>query len=308
MMAKPSKYMQIPYFLVHQWNKYPLVDWYWWRLVILMKIDEDRWYSWMYWWYWCSKYHKLPVKSQHQHVDNHASQHHCLTSWAGSIEKLGAEPQLWLVLRNTSSVRCCDLIAASSPKIHHLFWAIRESKHATAQIPICSDERTTLFVWKHQQQSLYILQFDWQDRQGSRGNAPNPQCPAVLIPLAKHLQQTLGSATSSATYFFILTSATYISGRIGKFCQSGGYPTCYWRFLRPGMARLHPTGPVVMPKAARSCNNDPKAAEAKLRATLRFRQRLGARRVSPGDRFGRVFGMLNLDGFGMDFGWYPLVI
>lgn len=43
------------------------------------------------------------------------------------------------------------------------------------------------------------------------------------------------------------------SGSIEKL---GGYPTCYWRFLR-------------------SCNNDLKAAEAKLRATLRFRQRLG---------------------------------
>ncbi|CAL1132836.1 unnamed protein product [Cladocopium goreaui] len=43
------------------------------------------------------------------------------------------------------------------------------------------------------------------------------------------------------------------SGSIEKL---GGYPTCYWRFLR-------------------SCNNDTKAAEAKLRATVRFRQRLG---------------------------------
>eukprot|EP00435_Cladocopium_sp_Y103_P064568 s6_g26.t1 len=42
----------------------------------------------------------------------------------------------------------------------------------------------------------------------------------------------------------------------GSIEKLGGYPTCYWRFLR-------------------SCNNDVKAAETKLRATLRFRQRLG---------------------------------
>ncbi|CAK9056596.1 unnamed protein product [Durusdinium trenchii] len=42
----------------------------------------------------------------------------------------------------------------------------------------------------------------------------------------------------------------------GSINKLGGYPTCYWRFLR-------------------SCNMDLKAAEQKLRATLRFRQRQG---------------------------------
>eukprot|EP00913_Durusdinium_trenchii_P011481 g10780.t1 len=59
----------------------------------------------------------------------------------------------------------------------------------------------------------------------------------------------------------------------GSINKLGGYPTCYWRFLR-------------------SCNMDLKAAEQKLRATLRFRQRQGANDLLQSERACQVFERL----------------
>jgi hypothetical protein len=222
--------------------------------LILMNIDdidEDWWYSWIYWWYlWCTSIGfsiddidvantKLPVKSQHQHVDHHAS--HAASQWLPEQ----AVSRSWVRSPNSGWFWGTMRAVLLRSQLLHLRYitcrAIRESKHATPQIPICSDEGTTLFVWKHQQQSLYFNLIDKTDKE-VEGMLPIPTAhrfwshlPSICSRpwVAQHLAQHI-SSSSQATYFWAYW----------KFCQSGGYPTCYWRFLRPGMARLlHQTGP-----------------------------------------------------------------